>query len=161
MFLVSSCLIGFPCRYNAVIQTCPSISDELSSSAVPVCPEVLGGLATPRMPSEISSGTGADVLKGTARVLNSLGEDVTMEYVDGARKALSIGLQAGCWAAILKARSPSCGAGSIYDGTFTHTRVSGDGVFAALLKANGFRVYTEEQLSEAMRDPAVCGIKRL
>jgi uncharacterized protein YbbK (DUF523 family) len=113
------------------------------------------------MPSEISSGTGADVLKGTARVLNSLGEDVTMEYVDGARKALSIGLQAGCWAAILKARSPSCGAGSIYDGTFTHTRVSGDGVFAALLKANGFRVYTEEQLSESMRDPAVCGIKRL
>jgi len=86
------------------------------------------------------------VLSGTARVVNSAGEDVTTQFLDGARRALIIGLQAGCSTAILKARSPSCGSGCIYDGTFTHTRVAGDGVLAALLKRHGFAVFTEEEI---------------
>jgi uncharacterized protein YbbK (DUF523 family) len=90
------------------------------------------------------------VLAGTARVVNSAGEDVTSQFVDGARRALFIGLQTGCSAAILKARSPSCGSGCIYDGTFSHTRVAGDGVFAAMLRRHGFNVFTEEEISDAI-----------
>jgi len=90
-------------------------------------------------------GNGAGVLAGTAHVVNSAGEDVTDEYVRGAWLALLIGVQTGCSAAILKARSPSCGAGCIYDGTFSHTRVTGDGVFAAMLKRHGFKVLTDEE----------------
>lgn len=112
--------------------------------AVPVCPEVLGGLPVPRSPSEIKGGDGDDVLSGTATVVNDAGQDVTVPYVDGAVKSLLVALQAGCSEAVLKARSPSCGARVIYDGTFTHTRVAGDGVLAALLRQYGFTVRTEE-----------------
>lgn len=150
MFLVSACLMGFPCRYNAVIQKPAPALDAVLRAAVPVCPEILGGLGIPRLPSEVRGGAGRDVLSGSARVLNVLGEDVTGKHIDGAWKALHIGLQSGCRVAILKARSPSCGAGFIYDGTFTHTQIFGDGVFAALLRSQGFRVYTEEQLDEAL-----------
>lgn len=99
----------------------------------------------PRQPAEIVGGNGADVLVGAARVVNSAGEDVTGAYLRGARLALHIGLLTGCSAAILKARSPSCGAGCIYDGSFSHARVPGDGVFAAMLKEHGFRVFTDEE----------------
>lgn len=155
MILVSACLIGFPCRYNAVIQK-DVLEDVLfpgtwASIAIPVCPEVLGGLSVPRPPSEISMGAGGDVLAGRAKVRNARGDDVTSEYVAGAWRGLLVGLQAGCRVAILKDRSPSCGAaGFIYDGTFTRTRKAGDGVFAALLRHQGFRVYSENQAEEAM-----------
>ena len=115
------------------------ISDKVKhGQGVPVCPEVLGGLAVPRPPAEICGGI----------VRNSEGEDVTAAYRGGAMKALLIGLQTGCSSAILKARSPSCGIGTVYDGTFTHTCVSGDGIFAALLLRHGFTVLTEEDLQE-------------
>lgn len=150
MILVSSCLIGFPCRYNAVIQKHAGIFDAFLRLAVPVCPETLGGLAVPRPPSEIQGGAGADALLGSARVVTRLGQDVTRQYIDGARRALSIGMQAGCTAAILKARSPACGAGIIYDGSFTGSLRPGDGVLAALLRAHGFRLYSEDELEEAL-----------
>lgn len=150
MILVSSCLMGFPCRYNALIQERAALYDALSRHAVPVCPEILGGLGVPRPPSEIRGGAGAEVLLGSARVLNRLGEDVTWQYVLGARRAVSIGLQAGCRIALLKARSPACGAGVVYDGTFSRTLRPGDGVFAALLRAHGFRIYTEDDFEEAL-----------
>ena len=137
MYLVSACLCGFPCRYNAVLSWDSRIKDMVKRGlCVPVCPEVLGGLPVPRPPAEILAGV----------VRNSEGKDVTAAYMDGARKALLVGLQTGCTSAILKARSPSCGAGAIYDGTFTHTRVTGDGVFAALLRRHGFTLLTEEDL---------------
>lgn len=98
----------------------------------------------PRLPSEIRGGDGLDVLLGNARVVNSAGEDVTGAFVEGARKALLIGLETGCSHAVLKARSPSCGAGAIYDGTFSHTRRAGDGVLAAMLRRHGFEVLTDE-----------------
>lgn len=150
MVLVSSCLMGFPCRYNGVIENHPELADALGRVAVPVCPEVLGGLGIPRPPSEILGGTGAQVRVGPARVVNILGEDVTRAYLSGAQIALSIGMQAGCRVAILKARSPACGIGAIYDGSFTGTLRTGDGVFAALLRAHGFKVYTEDELEEAL-----------
>lgn len=109
-----------------------------------MCPELLGGLPAPRSPSEIRGGDGNDVLSGKATVVNDAGEDVTVPYVEGAKKCLLIALQAGCSSALLKARSPSCGAGTIYDGTFSHTRRPGDGVLAALLREHGMAVRTEE-----------------
>ena len=111
--------------------------------AVLVCPEEDGGLGTPRPPAEIVGGDGADVLEGRARVMTRGGRDVTAEYVAGARIALDAARAAGAETAILKARSPSCGKGSIYDGSFTRTVKDGDGVTAALLKAHGIQVLTD------------------
>ena len=115
--------------------------------AVPVCPEVLGGLPIPRAPAEMQGGDGMAVLEGRARVVNSRGEDVTENYVAGAKAALAIALQAGCTKAILKARSPSCGAGVVYDGTFTGSRTAGDGVLAALLRKHGFEVVADDEVT--------------
>ena len=111
-----------------------------------MCPEEDGGLGTPRPPAEIFGGDGADVLRGTARVLTKGGVDVTEGYLVGARLALEAARAAGATTAILKARSPSCGSGCIYDGSFTRTARQGDGVTAALLKAEGIEVVTEQEI---------------
>ncbi len=148
MYLVSSCLCGNHCRYDGSagdLSQYQAIQRLLAKGlAVPVCPEVLGGLAVPRPPAEISGGTGASVLQGKAKIVNSAGGDVTGNYVSGAWKSLLIGLETGCTKAILKARSPACGAGLIYDGKFQKNLIPGDGVFAALLKAHGFVVFSDE-----------------
>lgn len=133
--LVSRCLIGEPCRYDGGSNPVPWVRALYERGlAVPVCPEVLGGLPTPRVPSE----------RLGDRVVNAAGEDVTAAFQLGAKRALEICRAAGCRQAILKARSPSCGCGEIYDGSFTHTRVPGSGVFAELLEREGVAVRTEE-----------------
>ena len=104
--------------------------------AIAVCPEVLGGLPTPRTPSEIQT---------DGRVRSKQGEDVTEAFLRGAERAMEICRENGCTAAILKARSPSCGKGVIYDGSFTGTRVAGNGVFAQMLLDAGIPVVTEEE----------------
>ncbi|MGI6627364.1 MAG: DUF523 domain-containing protein [Bacillota bacterium] len=148
MYLVSSCLCGNKCRYNSStgnLSLHPGIQRLLAQGlAVPVCPEILGGLPVPRPPAEIMSGTGACVLQGKAKVVNSAGDDVTENYILGAWKSLLIGLKTGCTKAVLKARSPACGIGSIYDGKFRKTLIEGDGVLAALLKEHGFLVFNDE-----------------
>ena len=101
---------------------------------IPVCPEQLGGLPTPRLPSE----------RIGAQVVMKDGTDVTAAYRRGAEEALRLARLFGCRRAVLKERSPSCGSGTIYDGTFRHRRISGDGLTAALLKANGVQVYSED-----------------
>ena len=135
--LVSACLLGTPCRYDGKSKRHPLI-DELSEKhdLVPVCPEVLGGLPTPRTPSE----------RVGERVMMQDGRDVTENYRTGAQKALETALREGCTLAVLKARSPSCGKGEIYDGTFTKTLIFRDGVTAELLKEHGIRVLTEEEI---------------
>ena len=115
--------------------------------AVLVCPEEEGGLGTPRPPAEIVGGDGHDVLAGRARVVTKAGVDVTDEYVRGAEIALAKARASGATQAVLKARSPSCGKGCIYDGTFTRTPSVGDGVTAALLQENGIEVVTDEELT--------------
>lgn len=150
MYIVSSCLCGNPCRYDGSagqVRKHPKIRELLAQGlAVPVCPEVLGGLPVPRPPAEITGGRAADVLQGRARVVNIYGDDVTQNYVEGARKALYIALQAGCTKAVLKERSPACGVRAVYDGTFSNKCVPGEGVLAALLKAHGFEVISDEDL---------------
>ncbi len=111
---------------------------------LPVCPEILGGQAVPRPNAEIRGGAGADVLDGKAKVVEPDGRDVTGGFVAGAQEVLRIAKVVGAREAILKARSPSCGCGKTYDGTFSHRLIDGDGVTAALLKRNGVRVVSDE-----------------
>ena len=142
--LISACLLGVCCRYDGeskpIMQTVALME---RYHLVPVCPEQLGGLPTPREPSE---------RQGCAVVMKS-GTDVTAQYRRGAEAALRLcrltGCEArlyGCKAAVLKERSPSCGSGRIYDGTFSGRLTSGDGVTAALLKENGIAVYDESEI---------------
>lgn len=133
--LVSMCLLGVPCRYDG--KSRPDAAVTALSAAhelVPVCPEQLGGLPTPRTPAEIREG----------RVIMRDGRDVSEAFARGAAEALRRALAEGCDAAILKARSPSCGAGMVYDGTFTGRRVPGEGVFARMVREAGLPVETEE-----------------
>ena len=135
--LVSRCLAGYRCRYDGggcLNEKVAKLAKEYE--LIPVCPEEEGGLPTPRTPSEIHGG----------RVITRGGRDVTAEYKVGARAALSASEENCVEFAVLKARSPSCGSGKIYDGSFTGRLTDGDGITAALLKRNGFRVISEEEL---------------
>ncbi len=137
MIIVSACLAGMHCRYDGgEVSNDDVLRLVTEGKAIPVCPEQLGGLTTPRLPCEIVNG----------RVMRQDGVDVTAEFERGARDALSLVRLAGTREAILKARSPSCGAGLIYDGTFSHTVTPGDGIFAALCRAEGISLRTEEDL---------------
>ena len=143
--LISACLLGCACRYDGASQPLPedALSRLRASDAlVPVCPEQLGGLPTPRDPAE----------RAGERVLTASGADVTEQYRRGALEALRIAKTLGCTRAVLKSRSPSCGRGGIYDGTHTHTLTAGDGVTAELLQENGIRVWTEEEIGEMLKE---------
>ncbi len=141
MILVSACLCGVHCRYDGKAKPDEEIMALLrEGKAIPVCPEQLGGLPVPRPPAEIMEGDGADVLNGSARVCNRLGQDVTQAFVLGAEETLNIARLSGAHKAILKANSPSCGVDVIYDGSFSGKTRIGDGVAAALLRNNGITV---------------------
>ena len=138
MVLVSACLVGVHCRYDGSDSFNKELLEKLEGTPfVPICPEQLGGLPTPRVPAEIDHGDGHDVLEGEARVINEQGEDVTAHFLQGAQEALRIAVLTGCRRAFLKARSPSCGCGSI---SRQGEAVQGDGVTAALLKRQGIEV---------------------
>jgi uncharacterized protein YbbK (DUF523 family) len=137
MIIVSGCLADLRCRYDGGAKPCAEVIRLVAEGqAIPVCPEQLGGLPTPRLPAEIRAG----------RVVRKDGVDVSAEFQRGAEDALKLAQLVGARLAILKARSPSCGAGRIYNGTFTGSVIEGDGVFAALCRANGLTVKTEEDL---------------
>lgn len=147
--LVSACLLGTPCRYDGKSKADARVLALAERyELIPVCPEQLGGLPTPRDPSE----------RQGARVVMESGRDVTENYRRGAEAALALCMQHGCKTAVLKEKSPSCGCGLIYDGTFSHRLVSGDGVTAELLKAHGIKVYGESRLPAMQEDEtANCG----
>jgi uncharacterized protein YbbK (DUF523 family) len=148
MRLISACLVGINCAWDGRNTYRSDRADELLryDGPMPVCPEQLGGLRTPRARQEIHGGTGEDVLDGKCKVLNTDGEDVTHEFIRGARETLRIARLLHIEEFIGKSRSPSCGCGQIYDGTFSRQLIDGDGVTTALLKRNGVRVITEEDL---------------
>lgn len=140
---VSSCLLGEPCRFDGRSKPCEAakaLGEE--HHLVPLCPEVLGGLPVPRPPSEVQSGPPA------WRVTNASGEDVTGAYEAGAREACRIAREAGCVGAVLKAKSPACGCGRIYDGSFTGQLTDGWGVAAAALRDAGLSVVDEHHIEE-------------
>lgn len=132
--LVSACLLGVRCRYDGKSKPHEGVLSLMKQhTLIPICPEVMGGLATPRVPAE----------RAGERVLTQEGKDVTEQYRRGAEEALRLAELYGCKAALLKERSPSCGSGAIYDGSFTHALTAGDGVTAELFKAHGIAVYGE------------------
>ena len=148
--LISACLLGAACRYDGGSNPVLSVEALMGRcQLVPVCPEQLGGLPTPREPAERTEGG----------VVTKTGADVSAQFQRGAEQALHLARIFGCKKAVLKERSPSCGAGEIYDGSFTGARVPGDGVTAQRLKANGIAVFGEseietllEQLDEAQEE---------
>ncbi len=141
MDIVSACLVGAPCRYDG-----KGCSDDLAvrlfleGEVLPVCPEVLGGLCTPRVPCEIVSGTGDDVLQGYTAVHDASGNDITKEFLAGAKRTLDLCRAVGAKKAYLKSQSPSCGCEMIHDGSFTGKLRQGIGVTAALLRREGIEV---------------------
>lgn len=144
MVLVSACLLGIKCRYDGGSKSSSALLELAAKGEVlPVCPEQLGGLPTPRIPCEICIGTGAEVLDGECRVFTSLREDVTDHLVKGAYETLKLAKACGVNRAILKSKSPSCGCGKIYDGSFSGSLIVGNGVTAELLLRNGIEVTTE------------------
>jgi len=147
MKIVSACLAGMCTRYNGKSKPNAKVMVMLAAGeAIAVCPEQLGGLPVPRPPSEIKGGDGAKVLDRKAKVLDCNGENVTKQFIRGANETLKIAKECGAKEAILAARSPSCGCGKIYDGKFHGNLKDGDGVTTALLKRNGIKVMTEEDL---------------
>ena len=141
--LVSACLLGDACRYDGKSKPSPAvIALREKYELIPVCPEVMGGLPTPRMPSEIC---------GT-RVVMKDGTDVTQNYETGAQIALRMAREHGCTVAVLKERSPSCGSGLIHNGLFDGGMTDGDGITARLLKANGIRVLGESEITSLLED---------
>lgn len=139
--LISACLLGVRCRYDGGSKPQEPILRLMEKyTLIPVCPEQLGGLPTPRLPSE----------RIGAQVVMKDGTDVTAAYRRGAEEALRLARLFGCRRAVLKERSPSCGSGAVYDGTFTGTVIPGDGVTAQLLKANGIQVVGESLAEELL-----------
>lgn len=139
--LISACLLGLSCRYSGDGYPVPGLDallEEFFLHPVPVCPEQLGGLPTPRPPAE----------RVGDRVLTRTGEDVTDAFRRGAEETAALALRLGCRCALLKARSPSCGSGGIYDGSFIGKQVPGDGVAAQALKGAGLPVFDEEHLED-------------
>ena len=137
--LISGCLLGLKCRYDGKEKKLPEIEKLIELyNLIPVCPEQLGGLPTPRIPAE----------RVKDRVITQVGVDVTKEYRLGAEEALKIAKLYNCKKAILKEKSPSCGCGKIYDGTFSRNLIVGNGVTADLLLKNGIEVFGESEIDK-------------
>ncbi|WP_376998906.1 2-thiouracil desulfurase family protein [Bordetella pertussis] len=151
--LVSACLLGRPVRYDGrdAATGHPVLARwQAERRVVAVCPEVAGGLPTPRPPAEIDAGAGgAAVLDGLAQVREASGVDVSAAFVEGARQALALVRERGIRVAVLKEGSPSCGSGYTYDGSFSGARIAREGVTAASLRRAGVRVFSEHELDAA------------
>ena len=144
--LISACLLGLACRYDGDVSRAAFDDDTIKRltsehNLVPFCPEIYGGLRTPREPAELQSG----------KVISKIGSDVTESYTKGAREAPKIAKLLGCKAAILKEKSPSCGSGKIYDGSFTGTLTDGDGITVRLLSENGIAIYGESDIAKLIK----------
>lgn len=143
MIAISSCLIGINCTYkgsNHKIDVLKQLVD--SGLAIAVCPEVLGGMSIPRDPCEIVEG----------QVVSNQGVDCTKEYLLGASRVLALIKKHDIKVALLKSKSPSCGKGTIYDGSFSHQLVNGDGITTKILELNGVMVYNEDTLDEFLKE---------
>ncbi len=151
--LISACLLGAPVRYDGGSKRClhPVIERWAAEGRLrSLCPEMAGGLPTPRPPAEIKGGvSGARVLALQAWVVDAAGRDLSTAFIAGAEAALALVREHGIRVAVLKEGSPSCGSEWIADGSFSGRRVTGDGVTAAALRAAGVHVFSEDQLDEA------------
>ncbi|EZX22195.1 DUF523 domain-containing protein [Mammaliicoccus sciuri] len=145
MIVISACLVGEKVRYDGNHKLdlfYKNLIDE--KKAISICPEILGGLQVPREPAEIIGGDGYDVWNDQAKVMTVTGRDVTIQFKEGAKRALSIIKDLNANTVILKSDSPSCGSTVIYDGTFTGNKKEGVGVTTALFTLNDINVYDEK-----------------
>ena len=139
MYIVSACLCGINCKYNGRNNLNPAVLKLVKEGkAIPVCPEQLGGLPTPRIPSERKNG----------KVINKEGIDVTKNFQDGANEVLKLCKEINIKTCILKSKSPSCGYGEIYDGNFNGTLVKGNGVLTDMLIDNGIEVISSDKIDD-------------
>lgn len=144
MIAVSACLAGIACRYDGKDKEITKIKQMVENGeAIPFCPEVIGGLLTPRNPAEIVGGDGDDVWLNRAKVMDNQGIDVTEEYKYGASLTLAKLKELDITQIIMKEKSPSCGSCAIYDGTFSGKIKDGTGVAAALFQMNGIKIISE------------------
>ena len=140
MIIISSCLAGINCKYNGKNNLHPCFEKLLQSGkAVPICPEQLGGLCTPRNPAEIIKDSSGEI-----KIITNNGTDVTKEYFLGAKRALAIAKALNIKTAVLQSRSPSCGYGKIYDGSFSKKLINGNGITAELFIKSGIKVFDSE-----------------
>lgn len=147
MYLVSACLVGVNCRYDGKDSKNDKILKFIKNNkCILICPEQLGGLSTPRFPAEI-----VEIKNNRKIVKNNKGIDVTDEFYKGAYETLKIAKLYDIKTAILKSRSPSCGYGKIYDGSFSGNLIEGKGITAELLESNGIKIYTEEDIDELLK----------
>ena len=140
--LISACLLGVNCRYSGdgiLIEEAQSLKENYN--LIPVCPEIFGGMSTPREPAEQRNG----------KVFSKSGEDVTAYFEKGAQEVLKLAKFYDCKYAILKERSPSCGHGKVYDGSFSGTIIEGNGVLSDMLEKNGIEVFGESQLNDLLK----------
>jgi uncharacterized protein YbbK (DUF523 family) len=153
MILVSACLAGVKTRYDATDRVDAAIRQLVSSKkALPLCPEVMGGRSIPREPVEIKGGSGQQVIMGLAKTVDKAGSDHTREILDGVAEFMKAVRNLNVKAVILKSKSPTCGYGKIYDGTFSGKLVDGDGVLAAELEKEGIKIYNEENCGELIKE---------
>lgn len=150
MIIVSACLLGENCKYSGGNNKSKNVIKYLEDKEyILVCPEQLGGLSTPRNPSEIityGNKDGNDVLSGCTKVLSNKGIDVTKNFIQGAEETLKIAKEHNAKTAILKAGSPSCGYKKIYDGTFLGNKIQGMGVTAAILNKENIALLDEDDI---------------
>ncbi|MBD8498582.1 DUF523 domain-containing protein [Paenibacillus arenosi] len=151
MIMVSSCLAGLEVRYNGTHCLHDKVKQLVENNqAVTVCPELMGGLPTPREPAEIVNGDGYDVLNGLAIIRDRAGVDVTAAYMEGAMRTLELAQQLQATFVVLKENSPSCGSSKIYNGKFIGEKIAGNGITAALLKKHGFNVISEDDFVQML-----------
>jgi uncharacterized protein YbbK (DUF523 family) len=153
MIIVSACLAGVKCRHDGKSKENELIQKLISRRlALPLCPEILGGRPVPRTACEITGGTAAQVLDGRAFVKDKNGKDVTEEILDGVKNVMKAIKRMKVTSVILKTKSPACGKGRIFDGTFTGKMIDGNGVLTAALLKEGIKVYTEEDCADFARE---------
>jgi uncharacterized protein YbbK (DUF523 family) len=151
MIVVSACLAGLEVRYDGGHNLYEKIQKLVEENkAVTVCPEVLGGLPTPRIPAEIIGGNGEDVISGKAKVVDRTGKDVTAQFIKGAEETLKHAQKVGANMVVLKESSPSCGSNLIYNGEFSGKKIAGMGVTAALLRRHRIKVISETEFMESL-----------
>jgi uncharacterized protein YbbK (DUF523 family) len=148
--IISACLLGRECRYNgshSKISTLASLDVEF----IPVCPEEAGKLGTPRPAAELTSSVKA-VMSGHGKILTEMGDDVTSQFLNGSKKELSKLKLSNAKVAILKSRSPSCGYGHVYDGSFTGNLRKGNGIFSQMCEDEGVKVISSDHIETFIKD---------
>jgi len=144
--LISACLLGRNCRYNGGHSQLTEL-EEIDVEWIPVCPEELGGLGTPRPSAEMQENA-ETILNGKGKIITNKGKNVTSEFIQGAEKSLQLGLGAEVKIAVLKSKSPSCGIGKIYDGSFTKSLKTGNGIFAHLCHENDIACISSDNINQ-------------